>query len=87
MGSEQDRPIETDIWQTPRGELEMSYWREPITTLTEAAYSAGFLIERLVEPQPAETMRTKYPEDYEKLRTEPGLTCFSGCGGRLRSRR
>lgn len=72
-GSYFDVAIETDIWQTPRGELEMRYWREPITTLCEAAYTAGFLIERLVEPQPADTMKDKYPEDYERLRTEPGF--------------
>ena len=72
-GSYFDVMIETDVWHTSRGDLEMRYWREPITTLCEAAYSAGFLIQRLVEPQPAETMKAKYPEDYQRLRNEPGF--------------
>src|SRR5215467_9563663 len=38
-----------------------------------AATDAGFLIEKVIEPVPAETMRERYPEDYEKLSKEPGF--------------
>lgn len=41
--------------------------------LCAAATGAGFLIERLIEPLPAETMRERYPGDYEKLSREPGF--------------
>src|SRR5215471_4181567 len=41
--------------------------------LCTAATDAGFLIEKLIEPVPAETMRERYPEDYEQLSKEPGF--------------
>jgi hypothetical protein len=49
------------------------FWREPLSALCAAATGAGFLIEQLIEPLPAETMRDRYPEDYEKLSREPGF--------------
>jgi hypothetical protein len=49
------------------------FWREPLSELCTAATDAGFLIEKLIEPVPAETMRERYPEDYEKLSKEPGF--------------
>ena len=47
----------------------MPFWREPLSALCTAATGAGFLIEQLIEPVPAETMRDRYPEDYEQLST------------------
>jgi SAM-dependent methyltransferase len=64
--------LETDIWHTPSGDQPVRFWREPLSALC-AATDAGFLIEKLIEPVPAETMRERYPEDYEKLRKEPGF--------------
>jgi hypothetical protein len=49
------------------------FWREPLSALCAAATDAGFLIEKLIEPVPAETMRERYPGDYEKLSKEPGF--------------
>jgi SAM-dependent methyltransferase len=65
--------LETDIWHTPSGDQPVLFWREPLSALCAAATNAGFLIEKLIEPAPAETMRERYPEDYEKLSTEPGF--------------
>jgi hypothetical protein len=65
--------LETDIWHTPAGDQPVLFWRESLSALCAAATGAGFLIERLIEPFPAETMRERYPEDYEKLSREPGF--------------
>jgi len=65
--------LETDIWHTPSGDEQVHFWREPLSVLCTAATDAGFFIEKLVEPVPAETMRERYPEDYEKLSKEPGF--------------
>ena len=72
-GSYFDMKLETDIWHTPSGDQPVRFWREPLSALCTAATSAGFLIETLAEPMPADTMRERYPEDYEKLTTEPGF--------------
>jgi hypothetical protein len=49
------------------------FWREPLSALCTAATGAGFVIEKLIEPVPAETMRDRYPEDYAQLTKEPGF--------------
>jgi SAM-dependent methyltransferase len=65
--------LETDIWHTPSGDQPVQFWRESLTALCAAATSAGFLIEKLIEPRPAETMRERYPEEYAQLSREPGF--------------
>ena len=72
-GSYFDVKLETDIWPTPSGDQPVHFWREPLSALCAAATDAGFLIERVIEPLPADTMRERYPEDYDKLTTEPGF--------------
>ena len=65
--------LETDIWRTPSGDEAVRFWREPLSALCTAATDAGFLIEKVIEPVPAATMRERYPEDYQKLSKEPGF--------------
>jgi SAM-dependent methyltransferase len=47
--------------------------RAGLLALSTAATDAGFLIEKVIEPVPAETMRENYPDDFEKLSKEPGF--------------
>jgi SAM-dependent methyltransferase len=72
-GSYFDVKLETDIWHTQSGDRPVRFWREPLSVLCAHATGAGFLIEKVIEPLPADTMRGRYPEDYEKLTREPGF--------------
>jgi len=72
-GSYFETTLETDIWPTRSGDQPVRFWREPLSALCTAATDAGFLIEKLIEPVPAETMRERHPEDYERLSREPGF--------------
>jgi ubiquinone/menaquinone biosynthesis C-methylase UbiE len=72
-GSYFQTALETDIWHIPSGDQPVQFWREPLSALCTAATDAGFLIERIIEPVPAETMRERYPQDYERLSKEPGF--------------
>ena len=72
-GSYFDTVLETDIWNTPGGERPVRFWREPLSALCGAATGTGFLIEALIEPRPAESMRERFPDDYAKLTAEPGF--------------
>lgn len=65
-------PIE-ETWS--RG-WRVRYWRLPLTTTSDEFTQAGFVIERLVEPQPAPEMAERYPDAYEKLNREPGFINF-----------
>ena len=60
-GSYFDVKLETDIWRTPAGDQPVRFWREPLSALCASATDAGFLIERVIEPLPADTMRGALP--------------------------
>jgi len=51
----------------------MRYYRRPLRDLTEPLAAAGFLIERMVEPNPGEALRTQDPRGYERLRRLPAF--------------
>jgi len=72
-GSYFDRVLETDEWQGPFGPRDVGFWREPLTDLCASATDAGFVIDLLVEPRPAASMRDRYPDDYEDLLRRPAF--------------
>jgi SAM-dependent methyltransferase len=72
-GSYFDVRVEEDVWQRDGRDYTVSYWREPLGVFCAAATDAGFLIERLVEPAPAESMRERWPDDWETLQREPAF--------------
>ena len=72
-GSYFDVRQEEDHWVRDGVTYPVVFWREPLTSLCAAITDAGFLIERLVEPLPAESMRDLYPEEWEELHHRPGF--------------
>jgi|SRR5579862_266933 len=72
-GSYFETKEEEDTWDRNDRTHVLRFWREPLTALCAAIAEAGFLIERLVEPLPAPTMRERSPEHWEKLQREPGF--------------
>lgn len=72
-GSYFDIVVETDVWRRTDREWQVSFWREPLTSLCDAVFRAEFLIERLVEPSPADSMRERWPEYHAQLLQEPGF--------------
>lgn len=57
-----------DEWE---GVGKVSYYRRPLTVISQDLASTGFLIERLYEPQPTEDFRTVNPEKYDLLSKNP----------------
>jgi SAM-dependent methyltransferase len=72
-GSYFDVRQEEDVWTREGVSYKVEFWREPLTSLCTAATDAGFFIERLLEPRPADSMRERWPEDWDKLNREPGF--------------
>jgi SAM-dependent methyltransferase len=50
---------------------KVSFYRRPLTTISQDLDSAGFFIERLLEPMPTEDFRRAHPEGYERLTQNP----------------
>jgi len=56
------------IW----GELgPVRFFRRPLSDITEALASSGFVIERLIEPKPTDAFREASPKAYERLLRAP----------------
>ncbi len=66
----------TETWFEGAGAIEVTFWRRPLQAMTEAISSAGFLIERVVEPQPLPEFADPDPVAYERLRTRPTFLFF-----------
>ncbi|HVM10348.1 MAG TPA: methyltransferase domain-containing protein [Acidimicrobiales bacterium] len=52
------------------------YHRQPLTEVVDELADAGFVVERLLEPQPLESGRAVDEDDYDKLVREPGFIVF-----------
>lgn len=72
-GSYFETKEEEDIWHRDGAAYTVRFWREPLTAFCAAITNAGFVIDRLVEPLPAATMRERSPEHWDKLHREPGF--------------
>jgi SAM-dependent methyltransferase len=60
-----------DEWEIGK----VSFYRRPLTAISHDLDSAGFFIERLLEPQPTEEFRRVNPEGYERLARNPWFLC------------
>jgi ubiquinone/menaquinone biosynthesis C-methylase UbiE len=67
----------TEIWRKGSGDFQVTFWRRPLTAMTEAIASAGFVIEHLVEPEPRAELQDRDPGAYELIRTKPRFLFFS----------
>jgi SAM-dependent methyltransferase len=54
---------------------KVSFYRRPLTTISQDLDSAGFFIERLLEPWPTEEFRRLDAEGYERLTRNPWFLC------------
>lgn len=50
---------------------KVTFYRRPLTAITEALAGAGFVVERLIEPQPTEAFRRASPAEYDKYMKNP----------------
>jgi SAM-dependent methyltransferase len=66
----------TESWTMGGGEFPVTYWRRPLTAMTEAIAVAGFVIEALIEPEPISDLRERNPTAYGELRRSPGFLFF-----------
>jgi ubiquinone/menaquinone biosynthesis C-methylase UbiE len=66
----------TETWHRDGRPFSVTFWRRPLTAITEAISEAGFLIERILEPLPLPELQQRAPQDYSKIRTRPRFLFF-----------
>jgi len=71
-----DSRLITQTWRKGGRDFDVTFWRRPLTAITDAVSESGFLIERLVEPRPSDVLRSRDLEVYELLISEPMFLFF-----------
>lgn len=66
----------TETWAKGSGEYQVTFWRRPLTAMASAITAAGFVIDRIVEPEPRLELHERDPEAYHLLRTSPQFLFF-----------
>lgn len=66
----------SETWTLGSEDFVVTFWRRPLTEITGAIAAAGFVIDRLVEPEPVPELRARDPEAYGWLRTAPNFLFF-----------
>jgi SAM-dependent methyltransferase len=66
----------TETWALVGGPFEVTFWRRPLTAMTAAIAAADFVIDRLVEPEPAPQLGEQDPEADARLQTSPAFLFF-----------
>jgi len=66
----------TETWTIGGRGFEVSFWRRPLTAMSDAIAGAGFVIERLVEPAPLAKLAERDADAYQEIRTRPRFLFF-----------
>jgi SAM-dependent methyltransferase len=58
-----DTELVSDTWIKADVEVTQRFWRRPLSHVVDAFAEAGFVIEKIAEPQPSDEARQHYPEE------------------------
>jgi SAM-dependent methyltransferase len=64
------------VWRGFGPAVQVPYYRRPLGAMLDPLLGAGFVLERLLEPQPIPQFREQDPADYDKLMRRPGFLCL-----------
>ena len=56
--------------------VSLPQYRRPLSSMLNALLAAGFVLERVLEPQPRPEFRVLEPEEYARLMRRPGFITF-----------
>lgn len=58
-----DTELVTDTWRKADVEVSQRFWKRPLSAVADAFADAGFVIDRIAEPQPSPQALDRYPAD------------------------
>jgi SAM-dependent methyltransferase len=65
-----------DAWTGFGVEVNVPYYRRPLSAMLTPLLDAGFTLEEILEPQPGEDMKAADPKAYERWMEMPGFICI-----------
>ena len=68
-----DTELVSDTWRKADVEVSQQFWRRPLAATFDAFASAGFVVERIAEPQPSPEALELFPDE---LTAVVGVPCF-----------
>jgi SAM-dependent methyltransferase len=58
-----DVELVTDTWRKADVEVSQRFWKRPLSAVADAFADAGFVIDRIAEPQPSQEAFERYPAE------------------------
>jgi len=58
-----DTELVSDTWRKADVEVLQRFWKRPLSAVSDAFADAGFVIDRIAEPQPSVEALERYPDD------------------------
>jgi SAM-dependent methyltransferase len=71
-----DTELVTDTWRKAGVEVSQRFWRRPLSAIAGAFADAGFVIDRIAEPQPSQEALERYPGDLAGLAGVPTFIVY-----------
>jgi SAM-dependent methyltransferase len=71
-----DTELVSDTWQKSTVEVTQHFWRRPLSDVSEAFADAGFVIDRIAEPQPSPEALELFPADLQAVDGTPGFIVY-----------
>lgn len=70
-----DTELVEDTWTGFGIEVDVPYYRRPLSVMLTTLLEAGFALERILEPRPDDRLKAVDRRAYERLREVPGFMC------------
>jgi SAM-dependent methyltransferase len=71
-----DTELVADNWRKGDVEVSQQFWRRPLSATLDAFAAAGFVVDRVVEPQPSAEALMRFPEELTGLTGVPTFIVY-----------
>jgi hypothetical protein len=71
-----DTELVTDTWRKADVEVSQQFWRRPLSAVADAFADAGFVIDRIAEPQPSQEALERFPSELADVAGVPAFIVY-----------
>ena len=71
-----DTELVSDTWQKGHVQVTQHFWRRPPSATVDAFADAGFVVERIAEPQPSAEALARFPEELGEVVGVPNFIVY-----------
>jgi len=71
-----DTELVGDTWRKAGVEVTQHFWRRPLAAAIDAFAEAGFMVDRILEPQPSPEALRRFPDELGEFVGVPGFIVY-----------